>query len=173
MRWKDLTAGPCEGQAARYESQPVFTAGGGDSTPPTQLSCKSKGSGLIIQQEKPRNKTQTNQPCSCCLHKNNKGCLSCDWSEGQHRASSTRLRPPERLSRGLWTADFTSSLASPAACDLEFFMHRTKGNKTCKTKTVGEEMPRANLFCSAKFVTDTLEENYFLFCKCFDGFKEA
>lgn len=70
-------------------------------------------------------------------------------------------------------ADFTSSPASPAACDLEFFMHRTKGNETCETKTVGEEMPRANLCCSAKFVTDTLEENYFLFCKCFDGFKEA
>lgn len=53
MWWKELTAGPCEGRAARYDSQPVFTADGSDPTPPTQLSRKSKGSGLIIQQEKP------------------------------------------------------------------------------------------------------------------------
>lgn len=47
-----LTSGPCEGRAARYDSQPVFTAADGDSTPPTQLRHKSKGSGLIIQQQK-------------------------------------------------------------------------------------------------------------------------
>lgn len=43
---------------------------------------------LFNNKKKPKPRTQTNQPCSCCLYKNRKARLSCDWSESRQHVSS-------------------------------------------------------------------------------------